>query len=99
MGQDNARRNAHLQAQCVQLVPGDPVTLYLKRRGLGGVWPLPGAATAWWLLPYWQDSRQVGAFPAMVAAVTAPDGRTVALHRTYLTQRGRRPRCPPSRRS
>ena len=38
---DEAKRIAQVWAQCVPLVPGDPVTLYLKRRGFGGVWPLP----------------------------------------------------------
>lgn len=38
---ENARRIAHAWAQCVPLALGDPCTRYLRRRGFGGVWPLP----------------------------------------------------------
>ncbi len=40
-------------------------------------------------LPYWHGTEKLGTFPAMVAPIVAPDGRTVALHRTYLTPEGR----------
>jgi putative DNA primase/helicase len=92
--QDNARRIAQIQAQCVPLVAGDPVTLYLKGRGFRGVWPLPQVLRLHRGLTYWEGSREVGVFPAMVAAVTAPDGRVVALHRTYLTRAGRKAEVP-----
>lgn len=86
----SAQRNARLWAECVPLAPGDPVTLYLKGRGLGGVWPLPGVLRLHRALPYWEGTEKVGTFPAMVAPIVAPDGRTVALHRTYLTRGGRK---------
>ena len=85
---DNAQRIARLWGQCVPLVPGDPCTLYLKRRGLGGVWPLPAALRLHRRLSYWQGGELLGAFPAMVAPLVTPDGRTVALHRTYLSAAG-----------
>ncbi len=91
---ENAQRIARVLAACVPLVPGDPVTLYLKRRGLGGVWPLPDVLRLHRALPYWEGSEKVGAFPAMVAPLVAPDGRTVALHRTYLTRDGRKAEVP-----
>ena len=50
---DNAKRIAKMWAQCVPLVPGDPVTLYLKRRGLGGGWPPPEWLRLHRALPYW----------------------------------------------
>lgn len=87
---DNAQRIAQVWAECVPLVPGDPVTLYLKRRGLGGVWPLPDVLRLHRALPYWHGADKVGTFPAMVAPLVAPDGRTVALHRTYLTRDGQK---------
>lgn len=87
---DNGQRIARLWAECVPLVPGDPVTLHLKRRGLGGVWPLPAVVRYHRALPYWEGSEKVGELPAMVAPIVAPDGRTVALHRTYLTRDGRK---------
>ncbi len=91
---DNAQRIARLWAQCVPLVPGDSVTLYLKRRGLGGVWPLPACLRLHRALPYWHEGEQVGVFPAMVAPLVAPNGRTVSLHRTYLTAEGRKADVP-----
>ena len=91
---DNARRIARVRAECVSLIPGDPVMLYLKRRGFGGVWPLPEVLRFHRALPYWHDGDKLGTFPAMVAPIVAPDGRTVALHRTYLTADGRKADVP-----
>lgn len=91
---ENARRIAQVWAQCVPLVPGDSVTLYLKRRGFGGVWPLPELLRLHRELPYWHGAEKLGTFPAMVAPIIAPDGRTVALHRTYLTADGRKADLP-----
>jgi putative DNA primase/helicase len=70
------------------------VTLYLKRRGLAGVWPLPAALRLHRALPCWQGADKLGTFPSMVAPIVAPDGRTVALHRTYLTADGRQAAVP-----
>ena len=90
----NKQRIASLWAQCVPLVPGDPVTLYLKRRGIGEVWPRPAVLRLHPALPYWYEGETLGTFPAMVAPIVAPDGRTVALHRTYLTANGRKADLP-----
>jgi len=91
---ENAQRIARLWAKCVPLVACDPVTLYLKRRGFGGVWPLPEMLRFHRALPYWQGADKLGTFPALVAPVVAPDGRTVALHRTYLAADGRKANVP-----
>jgi phage/plasmid primase-like uncharacterized protein len=85
---ENAQRIAQVWSQCVPLVPGDPVTLYLKQRGIRGVWPLPEVLRLHRALPYWHGPEKLGTFPAMVAPIVAPDGRFVALHRTYLTRDG-----------
>lgn len=90
----NAQRNAQLWSQCVPLAPADPVTQYLVRRGIGGVWPLPRLLRLHRALPYWCGADKLGTFPAMVAPVLAPDGRMVALHRTYLTADGRKADVP-----
>lgn len=90
----NAERIARLWAQCVPLVPGDPVTLYLKHRGFAGVWPLPACLRLHRALPCWDGDQRIGSFPAMVAPLLAPDGRVVALHRTYLTADGRKADVP-----
>ena len=94
---ENAKRIAALWSQCVPLVPGDPVTLYLKRRGFGGVWPLPGCLRHHPSLDYWHAGECTGTFPVMVAPLTAPDGGIVALHRTYLTRDGRKADVPTVR--
>ncbi|WP_310461067.1 toprim domain-containing protein [Sphaerotilus sp.] len=76
------------------LQPGDPVTLYLKRR-LGAVlWPLPAALRYVPSLPYWHDGAEIGRFPAMVAAITNPAGELVSIHRTWLTRDGRKADVP-----
>ncbi len=90
----NARRIAEVWAQCVRLTPGDPVMRYLKRRGFDGVWPLPEVLRLHRALPYRHGADELGKFPAMVAPVVAPDGCTVALHRTYLTPDGRKANVP-----
>jgi putative DNA primase/helicase len=94
---ESAQRIGKLWAECVPLVPGDPVTLYLKRRGLGGVWPLPAVLRLHRALAYWQGGDMLGSFPAMVAPLVAPDGRVLALHRTYLTRDGRKADVPTVR--
>lgn len=90
----NAERISRLWAQCFPLVAGDPVTLYLKRRGFGGVWPLPACLRLHRALPYWSDGgEKMGTFPAMVAPLVLR-GRVVALHRTYLMPNGRKAHVP-----
>ncbi len=91
---ENAQRIAKLWGETVPLVAGDPVKLYLKGRGFAGVWPLPDVLRYHRALPYWHGGNKLGTFPAMVAPLTAPDGRIVALHRTYLARDGRKADVP-----
>jgi hypothetical protein len=91
---ENARRIADVWAECLPPAPGDPVALYLQRRGFGGVWPLPDVLRLHRALPYWHGAEKLGTFPAMVAPLVTPAGRTVALHRTYLTVDGRKADVP-----
>lgn len=93
---ENAERIDTLWSQCVPLVAGDPVTRYLKRRGFGGVWPLPSCLRYHRGLAYWHEGEKLGTFPALVAPLVA-NGRTVALHRTYLTQDARKAAVPTVR--
>jgi putative DNA primase/helicase len=82
---DNAQRNAALWAKTVPVSDGDPVSLYLRRRGLAG--PVAECLRLHPHLTYW-DGGDRGAWPAMVAPLASPDGRVLALHRTYLTADG-----------
>jgi len=90
----NAERNAVIWAQCLPLMPGDPVVSYLRRRGIDDVWPLPSVLRLHPGLPYWHEGALLGTFPAMVAPLVGSGGRTVALHRTYLTPGGRKADVP-----
>ena len=80
---------------------GDPVALYLQRRGIN-LTTYPLALRTHKDLPYWHEvhnhPRKLASYPAMIAAVQSPDGLAVALHRTYLTQEGDKaaPICPES---
>jgi len=81
----NAQRNAALWAKTVPVSEADPVSLYLRRRGLAG--PEPECLRLHPHLTYW-DGGDRGAWPTMVAPLVSPDGRVLALHRTYLTADG-----------
>ena len=90
----HARRNAELWGQCLQLTDGDPVARYLRRRiGIEAL-HAPACLRLHPALPYWHDGDKLGSYPAMVARLTAPDGRTVALHRTYLCGDGSKADVP-----
>ena len=91
---ENAQRIAQMWAQCVPISPDDPCSAYLTQRGLVGAWPLPEVLRFHSSLPYWNGLEKLGAFPAMVAPLIAPNGSTVALHRTYLTADGRKANVP-----
>ena len=92
--QTNAGRIAALWGQCAPLVADDPVALYLAHRLQGEVWPLPDCLRMHPALPYRIDGATVGTWPAMVARLCAPDGRLLALHRTWLTPEGRKAPTP-----
>lgn len=64
---------------------GDPVARWLARRGLGDL-QVPGYLRTAPRCHYEGDSYH----PAMVAMLLGPDGEPVTLHRTYLTEDGRK---------
>jgi phage/plasmid primase-like uncharacterized protein len=81
----NAQRNAALWANTMLVTADDPVSLYLRRRGLAG--PVPEHLRLHPRLTYW-DGGDCGSYPAMIAPLIRPDGLVLALHRTYLTADG-----------
>lgn len=81
----NAELNASLHACTVPVTAGDPVSLYLRRRGLTG--PVPAHLRLHPRLTYW-DGGDRGSYPAMIAPLISVHGRVLALHRTYLTPDG-----------
>lgn len=60
---------------------GDIVANYLLRRSLPVVPPVLLGHPA---LPYLDDGRYVGRYPAMLAPIIGPDGDLLSVHRTYL---------------
>jgi putative DNA primase/helicase len=91
---DNARCNAALWANTMPVSDGDPVSLYLRRRGLAG--PVPEHLRLHPRMTYW-DGGDRGAWPAMVAPLVDPDGRVLVLHRTYLTADGHKAPVPTAK--
>ncbi|MBL0088627.1 MAG: toprim domain-containing protein [Ideonella sp.] len=91
---DNAKHIAKLWDQCLPVAAGDPVALYLAHRLKCEVRPLPACLRQHPALPYRVDGAIVGTWPAMVARLSAPDGRMLALHRTWLTHDGRKAPVP-----
>jgi putative DNA primase/helicase len=70
---------------------GDPVDLWLRRRGVG-LDVYPASIRTGHRVRYYDD-RSADVFsdhPAMLALVTGPDGAPVTIHRTYLTLEGRK---------
>jgi putative DNA primase/helicase len=91
---NNAQRNAALWGQTVAVAEGDPVSLYLRQRGLTG--SVPACLRLHPRLTYW-DGGDRGAWPTMVAPLVSPAGQILALHRTYLTADGRKAPVPTVR--
>ena len=90
----NCKRIRDAWLSACDLTMGDPVTLYLKRRGLVGLRTFPAALRYHRALPYWHEGQVIGTYPAMLARFHATDGRCVALHQTYLTQDGCKANVP-----
>lgn len=85
---DEARDMANVRKtwkEALRLTKGDPAWLYLHRRT--GLDLFPFSLRYHPALPYWENG-QCDYWPALVAAVTYPDGQGVTLHRIYLTDSG-----------
>jgi putative DNA primase/helicase len=88
-----ARKSAEAMrvwAGSTSLHANDPAFMYLVHRGL----PELAASPA---LRFRGDCQhpEGGRYPALVALVQGADGRPVAVHRTYLTNAGRKASCEP----
>ncbi|MDD2988879.1 MAG: toprim domain-containing protein [Zoogloea sp.] len=75
---------------------GDEAERYLLGRGLR-LYDLPEAVRVHPGLRYQDDGETVGTYAAMFATVTAPDGRAVSLHRTYLHDGHKAPVASPKK--
>lgn len=95
---ENAGHITELWAQCLPVSAGDPVALYLAHRlrlsDAPPCWHPPQCLRHHPALAYWNEGTRVGIWPAMVAPLVAPDGRVVALHRTWITDDGAKAPTP-----
>lgn len=66
----------------------EPARLYLARRGIS-IQP-PETIRFHPSLAYYDGKDKTGEYPALIAMVSAADGRPVTIHRTYLTKDGRK---------
>lgn len=89
----NKSKNQALWQAAKPIQPNDPVSLYLAGRGLA-LPKLPACLRYIPALDYWHDGAKLGTYPAMLAAVTAPEGHCLAIHRTYLTMEGKKADVP-----
>ena len=91
--QRQALINEQILAAAQPLTRQSPVGKYLVNRGLGALSKRP-APLRMSVLPYFDDGKEVGQFPVMLAEVTTPDGLLVGLHRTYVTTEGNKASVP-----
>jgi len=66
----------------------EPARLYLARRGIS-IRP-PDALRFHPSLSYYDGEKRIGEFPAIIAMVSGIQGNPVTIHRTYLTQDGKK---------
>lgn len=88
-----ARFNEQILAAAHPLTRQSPVGKYLVNRGLGALSKRP-VALRMAVLTYFDDGKEIGQFPVMLAEVTTPDGVLVGLHRTYVTTEGNKAPVP-----
>ena len=72
-----------------------PARDYLINRGLGDcLVQVPSDLFYHPRLAYWHDGQLLGKYPALVAVVRSPEGEPITLHRTYLTETGKKADVP-----
>lgn len=91
--QRHEKINLRMFNQAHALKRQSPVGQYLVQRGLGKLTRAPQALRMA-ALPYFDDGRDIGRFPVMLAAVTDPHRVMVALHRTYIGTDGKKAPVP-----
>ncbi len=76
-------RSAALTGDCIG-------SRYLKHRGVLDESNMPDLLALRFVpeLDYYTGTTKTGTYPALLAAVTAPDGRNICIHRTYLNHDG-----------
>ena len=93
LNQRQARINVQLFDCAHPLCRQSPVGQYLVHRGLGTLKKSPQALRMA-ALPYFDDGVETGRYPVMLGAVTTPEGVLVGLHRTYISEIGKKAAVP-----
>jgi hypothetical protein len=91
--QRQSRINAQVFDCANQLRRQSPVGQYLVHRGLGALTTSPQALRMS-VLPHFDDGVEIGRYPVMLGAVTTPEGVLVGLHRTYISEIGKKAPVP-----
>lgn len=86
---DQRDQMAYLWSQSRALDGQEVASRYLGGRGIN-ILPAASAVRLNDGLPYWQDNNTRLILPAMLAKFAAPDGKSAILHRTYLSEPGRK---------
>lgn len=92
-GEDDEKLRQALNRVWNESVPlldrdAEPARLYLARRGIS-IRP-PDALRFHSSLSYYDGEKRIGEFPAIIAMVSGTQGNPVTIHRTYLTQDGKK---------
>ncbi len=95
---DNRAVNLTVWRQAHPVMPGSPVGLYLRNRGLT-LSEYPQALRFHANLAYWERGEdghpvKLGDYCAMLAAVQSPDDKLVGVHKTFLTAAGKKAAVP-----
>lgn len=90
----NRDRIEHLSRQLIPVSSGDPVHRYLCNRLVVSSLNVPECIRFHPAMPYVHEGDVIGRFPAMVAPMVSRTGQVLALHRTYLTEDGRKAEVP-----
>ena len=86
---DHRDQMNYLWTQARPLDGQDLASRYLRARGIE-ILPAASAVRLIGDLPYWQDAKTKLLLPVMLAKFAAPDGRSATLHRTYLSEPGKK---------
>lgn len=82
---------------------GWPLVRYFQNRGLTDLsGQVPDSLRYHAALPYWMETtpgrwENTGTYPAMIGLVTNLDNEVITLHRTYLTEQGKKAPCPSTK--
>lgn len=94
----DARMAATIWNETKAVATGDPVHLYLQHRGLRiEAADVPKDLRLHEALPYYDEGKRIGTYPAMLALVRDLGGKAVTVNRHYLTREGRKAPVPEAK--